>query len=84
MLPGYQVSRSLTLNLAWLERRAAESGAMLVAETQGIFVGFRCRIGRARRHHGKADSNRFGRPFGNQWTCWRNRPDAHDIINYAQ
>jgi ribosomal protein S18 acetylase RimI-like enzyme len=47
--------------LAWIERRAADSGAVLVADTQGIFAGFAAGwVEQDDNIAETADSNRFG------------------------
>jgi ribosomal protein S18 acetylase RimI-like enzyme len=57
-LPGEQIADAY---LAWVERRAADSGAVLVAETQGIFVGFAAGwVEQDDTIAETADSNRFG------------------------
>ena len=57
-LPGEQIADAY---LGWVERRAADSGAVLVAETQGIFVGFAAGwIEQDDNIAETADSNRFG------------------------
>jgi ribosomal protein S18 acetylase RimI-like enzyme len=57
-LPGEQIADTY---LAWLEHRAAESGAVLVAETQGFFVGFAAGwVEQDDNIAETADSNRFG------------------------
>jgi ribosomal protein S18 acetylase RimI-like enzyme len=57
-LPGAQIADTY---LAWLEHRAAESGAVLVAETEGIFVGFAAGwVEQDDNIAETADSNRFG------------------------
>jgi ribosomal protein S18 acetylase RimI-like enzyme len=57
-LPGEQIADAY---LAWIERRAEDSGTMLVAETQGIFVGFAAGwVEQDDNIAETADSNRFG------------------------
>ena len=57
-LPGEQIAETY---LAWIEHRAADSGAVLVAETQGIFVGFAAGwVEQDDNIAETADSNRFG------------------------
>jgi ribosomal protein S18 acetylase RimI-like enzyme len=57
-LPGEQIADAY---LAWIERQAADGGAVLVVETQGIFVGFAAGwVEQGDNIAETADSNRFG------------------------
>jgi ribosomal protein S18 acetylase RimI-like enzyme len=57
-LPGEQIADAY---LAWIEQRAADSGAVLVAETQAIFVGFAAGwVEQDDNIAESSDSNRFG------------------------
>jgi hypothetical protein len=57
-LPGEQIADTY---LAWIEHRAADCGAVLVAEMQGIFVGFAAGwVEQDDNIAETADSNRFG------------------------
>jgi ribosomal protein S18 acetylase RimI-like enzyme len=57
-LPGEQIADTY---LAWIERQAADRGALLVAEIQNIFVGFAAGwVEQDDNIAETADSNRFG------------------------
>jgi len=57
-LPGEQIADTY---LAWIERRAADNGALLVAEIQSIFAGFAAGwIEQDDNVAETVDSNRFG------------------------
>jgi ribosomal protein S18 acetylase RimI-like enzyme len=57
-LPGEQIADTY---LTWIEQRAADSGAVLVAETQAIFVGFAAGwVEQDDNIAESSDANRFG------------------------
>jgi ribosomal protein S18 acetylase RimI-like enzyme len=57
-LPGEQIADDY---LAWIEKQAADGGAVLVAETEGTFVGFAAGwVEQDDNIAETADSNRFG------------------------